>query len=196
MTNLARRRLTPEHRRNQILDCAKRLIVERGLSSLTMEQLATEAEVSNPLIYKYFDTRLQILQELLAREYEAFRNSVLKDAGGLNDYRAAVRSYVEINFQQFASGDVLSILMGQPDVRSVIEEKERSRHAPFFINELAKEYKIRPRLAQRIVALSSGASIAAAENYARFGGDRKEQIDQTVAFIFGGIDQLLAVDQQ
>ena len=196
MTNSARRRLTPENRRNQILDCAKRIIVERGLSLLTIEQLATEAEVSNPLIYKYFDTRLQILQELLVREYKVFRNSVIQNAGGRNDYRAAVRSYVETNFQQFASGDVLGILMGQPDVRSVIEETERSRHAPFFINELAKEYKIRPRLAQRLLALSSGASIAAAENYARFGGDRKEQIDQTVAFIFGGIDQLLALERR
>ena len=30
-----------------------------------MDRLATEAGVSNPLIYKYFDTRLQLLQELL-----------------------------------------------------------------------------------------------------------------------------------
>jgi AcrR family transcriptional regulator len=30
-----------------------------------MEALAREADVSNPLIYKYFDTRRAVLQELL-----------------------------------------------------------------------------------------------------------------------------------
>ena len=75
----ARRRLSPEDRRNQLLDCAQYIILNQGLSKLTIEQLATEAGVSHPLIYKYFDTRLQILQELLVREYSAFRKSVTQN---------------------------------------------------------------------------------------------------------------------
>ena len=65
MTQSVRRRLSPEDRRNQILDCARQVILEHGLSTLTMERLAKQAEVSLPLIYKYFDTRLQLLQALL-----------------------------------------------------------------------------------------------------------------------------------
>ncbi len=194
MTQSVRRRLAPEDRRNQLLDCAQRIIVEQGLSQLTMEQLATEAQVSNPLIYKYFDTRLQVLQELLVREYAAFRKSVSRNVAKVANYREAVRSYVEVNFQQFASGDVLSVLLGQPDVRLAIDNKERSRLAPFFINQLAKEYKIQRRQAEKILVMASGASIAAAEHYGRYGGDREAQIDQTVAFIFGGIERLLGAD--
>lgn len=191
MTQPARRRLTPEARRNQILDCAQRVIVREGLSTLTMERLAKEAEVSNPLIYKYFETRLQVLQELLVREFQAFRKSVAQDVSGNNSYREAVRSYVDINFRQFAGGNVLSILLGQPDVRQAVEAEEKSRHAPFFVNQLAKEYKIRRRLAEQIIAMASGASIAAAEHHGRYGGDRATQIEQAVDFIFGGIEQLL-----
>jgi len=187
----ARRRLSPEDRRNQLLDCAQYIILNQGLSKLTIEQLATEAGVSHPLIYKYFDTRLQILQELLVREYSAFRQSVTNKVANVASYREAVRNYVDINFRQFAGGDVLSILLGQPDVRQVIDEKERGRHAPFFINELAKEYQIKRRLAEKILVLASGASLAAAEHYGRYGGDREAQIDQTVAFIFGGIERIL-----
>ena len=62
MSQPVRRRLSPENRRNQLLDCARQVILEHGLSTLTMERLATQAGVSLPLIYKYFDTRLQLLQ--------------------------------------------------------------------------------------------------------------------------------------
>ena len=191
MTEAVRRRLSPEARRNQLLDCARDIILQQGLSTLTMEILAQEAGVSNPLIYKYFDTRLQVLQELLIREYSAFRSSVTNNLAQANSYREAVRIYVDINFQQFAGGDVLSILFNQPDVRQALTDKERPRYAPFFIKELAKEYEIPKRLAEQILVLASGASIAAAEHYGRYGGDREAQIDQAVAFIFGGIEQLL-----
>lgn len=191
MTQSTRRRLNPEDRRNQLLDAARHIIVSKGLSALTMEKLATQAEVSNPLIYKYFDTRLQVLQQLLVREYTAFSASIVKSSTAAGSYRDAVRVYVDINFRQFAGGDVMSVLLGQPDVRQAIDAQEKSRHAPFFIKQLAKEYGIRRGLAQRILALASGASIAAAENYGQLGGNREQQIDQTVAFIFAGIEELV-----
>ena len=72
MTISKRTRLAPHDRRMQLLDCACTIILDLGLSSLTMEALAREAHVSNPLIYKYFDTRRAVLQELLVRESKRF----------------------------------------------------------------------------------------------------------------------------
>lgn len=192
MTQSVRRRLSPEDRRNQILDCARQVIVEHGLSTLTMERLAAQAGVSLPLIYKYFDTRLQLLQALLIREYKAFRKSFVAAETTHGSYRDALRGYVEVNFRQFSDGDILGILLGQADVRQVVDDRERSRYAPFFIKELANEFDIPPRLAEKIVVMASGASIAAAEHYNRVGGDRDAQIDQTVTFILGGIEVLRA----
>ena len=192
MTQSVRRRLSPEDRRNQILDCARQVILEHGLSTLTMERLATQAEVSLPLIYKYFDTRLQLLQALLIREYEAFRKSFATAETTRGSYRDALRSYVDANFQQFSDGDILGILLAQADVRKVVDDRARSRSAPFLIKELANEFAIPPRWAEKIVVMASGASIAAAEHYNRVGGDRDAQIDQTVTFILGGIEVLRA----
>ena len=106
-----------------------------------MERLATEAGVSNPLIYKYFDTRLQLLQELLI-QYKAFLQSFVQSDSRVGSYRDALRGYVDVNFRQFAGGDVLGILLSQADVSQVIKDKERARYAPFFINELASEFDI------------------------------------------------------
>lgn len=191
MTQFERRRLSPEERRNQLLDCARQVVLSQGLSTLTMERLATEAGVSNPLIYKYFDTRLQLLQELLIREYKAFQKSFAQSGPRVGSYRDVLRGYVDINFRQFAGGDVLGILLGQADVSQVLKDRERARYAPFFINELAQEFNIPKSLAEKILVLASGASLAAAEHYSRVGGDREGQIDQTVSFIFGGIEQIL-----
>ena len=190
MNQRVRRRLSPEDRRNQLLDCARQIILDHGLSTLTMERVATEAGVSNPLIYKYFDTRLQMLQALLIREYEAFRKSFVSTHSSDGDYRTALRGYVDVNFRQFASGDIVSILLSQADVRQAVKDQERSRYAPFFIKELASEFRLSTQLAERIVVLASGASIAAAEHHSRVGGDREAHIDQTVDFIMGGIEAL------
>ena len=110
----------------------------------------------------------------------------------VGSYNDALRGYVDVNFRQFAGGDVLGILLSQADVSQVIKDKERARYAPFFINELASEFDIPKVLAEKILVLASGASVAAAEHYSRAGGDREAQIDQTVSFIFGGIQQILS----
>ncbi len=190
MSEPARRRLSPEDRRNQLLDCAQDIIVSRGLSSLTMEGLAAAAGVSNPLIYKYFDTRKQILAELLVRELKAFRRLMLEQLRDLENYRDIVRVYVDINFQQFDRGNVVSILLSQPDIREAVANETRQASGPLFVKELAAEYQIPASLAEKLVVLASGASIAAAEHQSRFGGDREQLIEQTVEFIFAGIERL------
>ncbi|MDC0939598.1 helix-turn-helix domain containing protein, partial [Pseudomonadales bacterium] len=76
MSGKKRTRLSPEDRRNQLLDSARDLIQRQGISGFTMEALAAEAGVSNPLVYKYFDTRLKMLQELWVREYARYTSNV------------------------------------------------------------------------------------------------------------------------
>ena len=61
MSGKKRTRLSPEGRRNQLLDSARDLLLKEGFSGFTMDALASEAGVSNPLIYKYFDTRLVVV---------------------------------------------------------------------------------------------------------------------------------------
>jgi len=199
MTQAKRSRLSPEKRRMQLLDNARTLILSKGLSSFTMDALAREAGVSHPLIYKYFDTRLSLLQALLERESTAF-NSRLRDqvmqAGG---YAELIRLFVAANFVQFSSNNIVYVLREQPDVFAVIAERERRQQretAKFLVRTLADQFTVTKKQAEQLVVLASGASQRAAAHYDRYGGDREAMIADTVRFIHGGIGELRRADTQ
>ena len=70
MTALPRRLSAPE-RRQQILDMAASLFVERGFESVTVADLAHELQTSRPTIYSYFPSTEAILDELLGQRLSA-----------------------------------------------------------------------------------------------------------------------------
>lgn len=194
MTISKRTRLAPHDRRMQLLDCACTIILDLGLSSLTMEALAREAHVSNPLIYKYFDTRRAVLQELLVRESKRFSTELEVQVTSAKDYRELVTWVVSGNFEQFSSNNIINILRDQPDIYEALaadDKKQRSVMARFLVKALADQFTVDRKQAEQLVVLASGASQAAAAHYNRFGGNKAEMIDSTVRFIFGGIDSLL-----
>ena len=124
MTGKKRTRLSPHARRMQLLDCAGEIIQEHGLSNFTMESLAKHANVSNPLIYKYFDARLGILQELLQREFESYSKNFFAGIAAADTYEEIVTFVVTLNFEDARKGNILSILRNQPDIKTVIEKGE------------------------------------------------------------------------
>ena len=194
MTFPKRTRLSPQDRRTQLLDCSRAIIQDLGLSSFTMEALARKAGVSNPLIYKYFDTRLAILQELLARETNRFNTAIREQVTGTANYRDLVTLVVSVNFEQFSSSNVVNILRDQPDVYAAIaaeDNKGRGQMARYLVRALSDQYTLDRKQAEQLVVLASGAAQAAAAHYNRFGGDKAAMIDGTVEFIFGGIETLL-----
>jgi AcrR family transcriptional regulator len=178
----------------QLLDCAQTIILERGLSSFTMEALAREAGVSNPLVYKYFATRLAILQELLLRETKRFNTQLQAQVTQAQDYQELITLVVSVNFEQFSKNNIVYILRDQPDVFEAIavdDRKQSSVMGRFLVQTLADQYTIDRKQAEQMVVLASGASQAAAAHYNRYGGDQAAMINDTVQFIFGGIDALL-----
>lgn len=193
MTATKRTRLSPHDRRMQLLDCARTLIQDKGLSSFTMEALAREAGVSNPLIYKYFDTRLALLQELLTREFNRFYGEMQEQIEKAGSFEDVVAIAVSVNFEQFSKGNILTTLTDQPDVAETLGEvqtEESSNYGRFLVKELASQYGLSRKQAQELIVLASGASQAAARQYSQFGGDKDKLIANAVAFIFGGIDRL------
>jgi AcrR family transcriptional regulator len=189
-----RKRLSPHDRRMQLLDCTRTIVMDQGLSSFTMEALARKAGVSNPLIYKYFDTRRGVLQELLVRETARFNREMEAKAAEAKDYEALVTLVVAANFEQFSSNNIINILRDQPDIYAVVaanEPKQRKAMGQFLVKTLAHEFTVDRKQAEQIILLASGASQAAAAQYNRFGGHKATMINQAVRFIFGGIEALL-----
>ena len=191
MNGKKRIRLSPEGRRNQLLDSARDLIQDQGFSGFTMEALATEAGVSNPLVYKYFDTRLELLQELWTREYERYNRNVREQLTKAENFEDIVRLFVNLNFSELSLGEITHILGSQPELREVTKAKQKSNQRGtglFLVNTVEEMYHLTPSQATHLVVLASGASIEAARHYARYGGSRKKMVEDTVNFILNGAE--------
>ena len=179
-----------------MLDCSAEIILMESVSYFTMEGLAKYAGVSAPLIYNYFPNRIVLLQTLLKREYERFSDRTFEAAKEANTFEDIVRISVKSNFEHYAPGSVLPLLITQPEIASIIsDELARSARfsAAYLVNKMAEHYQLDEHRASLIVQLSSGAAWSAAE-WSRTGGlSRDDSIEIAVAYVLAGIAHLTSV---
>lgn len=72
-------RESPDVRRQQLLDAARQLIIERGYDATAMSDVAEAAGVGKGTVYLYFDSKLELLEGLQALFWERMM-TVAKDA--------------------------------------------------------------------------------------------------------------------
>lgn len=190
MKKIKQIRLSPEDRRSQLLDVTQSLVVKYGLNSFTMETLAIAAGVSKPLVYKYFDTRLELLQALLLREYQKFHQNLMLELKKADDFEEVVRIVVTLNFDQFCSnGNILRVLESHADIQAIVEPIiKRKKLGKLLVSRMVEKYSITPKQAEGLTIMASGSSIAAAEHYSIDGGNREQLIANTMQYIFGGLE--------
>ena len=194
---MKRTRLSPSARREHLLDCSGEIIAMDSVSAFTMEGLAKYAGVSAPLIYNYFPNRIVLLQSLLQREYTRFTHRTFEETKQANTFEDIVRIAVKSNFEHYAPGSVLPMLITQPEIASIISD-ELARNARFsaayLINKMAEHYQLDEDRARLIVQLSSGAAWSAAEWSSKGGLSRDDSVEIAVAYVLAGIEHLTSVD--
>jgi AcrR family transcriptional regulator len=67
-----RREREKAERRMAILECAKELILQKGVEKLSMEEIAQKAELSKATIYLYFSGKDVLLNEICENSAKAF----------------------------------------------------------------------------------------------------------------------------
>ncbi|HIG43370.1 MAG: TetR/AcrR family transcriptional regulator [bacterium] len=193
MSAKQRTRLSPSARIDQLLDVAKQMIVSDGLQLFTIESLARTAAVSSPLVYNYFSSRQALLRTLLEREYRVIGSTLFSEVGNANSFEEVIRMFVANNFDHHAPGNILPVLLSQPEIADSIRELRKQQGiqtARYLVENTAKTYKLTVEQAQLAVTMSSGASIAAAEWVAMNKLDRKHAIDMALAYIKAGMEGL------
>ncbi|MFT5691883.1 MAG: AcrR family transcriptional regulator [Oceanicoccus sp.] len=174
MGKIKRTRLSPADRHTQLLDVTQSLILEYGLNNFTMEALATAAGVSNPLVYKYFDTRLELFQTLLLREFQRFNKQLVLEINKASNFDEVVKIVVTVNFdQQSNNGNIVQLLQNHADVEAILKTT-RTRHkmAKFLVSEISERYSLTTKQAESATVMASGSSVAAAKHYKQYGGNR------------------------
>jgi AcrR family transcriptional regulator len=107
-----RRRLSPQVRREQIMDAAVELIVRQGYLPLSIEALAQAASSSKALIYTYFATQYDLFNTLLQREITALASAGVETAAQLSELEPAAVLCGMLYFEYVAQrGPLLHILM-------------------------------------------------------------------------------------
>ncbi len=183
--------MSREDRREQLLDASAVFVLEHGLNALTMDALADHAGVSKQLLYKYFDTRLILLQELLIREDEKMQSEIIAALEQVERIEDVLRAVVSKNFDQKAGGNVLRVLRDAPDIKEVLSrlKETRTHKVGYYLLGMVKEQYQLPEVdARAVLQMASAASFRAAGHYAQHGGDREAQIDRTVRFILSAFE--------
>lgn len=187
----ARRRLSPEARREMILDETAQLILDEGVSGVSMERLGREAGISKGLVYAYFPSRDDLLSALLLREHRRFQmkaRDLLAHATGFeNIVRATTSAWLD---HIVAHGSLIERLTNEPEIAKVIEDvdaHDRPFTARHFGLEIAHRYGLDLELSVTLADLLMGLTGAAGDHIHRTGADAEDIRDLTVKMIFAAL---------
>jgi len=126
-------------RREQLLDSAATLLVERGIGAVTMEGVAAQAGVSKALPYAHFDNATELVRGLRDRELDRFGERIVSATRDQEGYEPRVRAAVHAYFDgiQASTGAVLvAVLRFAP----MDEDEALLRHNPEFFADLLEHH--------------------------------------------------------
>ncbi|HEV2360349.1 MAG TPA: helix-turn-helix domain-containing protein [Acidimicrobiales bacterium] len=86
----ARRRLPAARRRRQLIDVALETFARNGLEATTMDDIASAAGVTKPLLYQHFRSKRALFLELLGDVAEDLQEEITTAASGAPTPRLAV----------------------------------------------------------------------------------------------------------
>jgi AcrR family transcriptional regulator len=134
-----RTRLSPEHRRRQLLDIAAAVIADEGTQAMTMERVAESAGVSKALVYRYFANRSALLLELYERESDTqpLANRI-RGARTFEDRLRAITAFDAVE----RSGLLFHRLVGEKSIEEDVESFRRQTRASvlrFWVTQLRTE---------------------------------------------------------
>ncbi len=102
--------LMSEQQRERILSCACDLYLQRGLAGFSMRKLAGSLGVTAPALYRHFESREQVLKEVVLAAYEQLSQYLYRALEGRTPeerFRLAGESYLEFALENPRLYDVL-----------------------------------------------------------------------------------------
>jgi AcrR family transcriptional regulator len=189
-----RTRLAPEARREQILDEAARLILEEGLSAVSMERVAREVGISKGLVYNYFADRDALLAALLHREQTELRDRGMVTALHARSYAELIRQTTRLYLEQTRDrGALIAALLADPSVARLMEEEsraDRERTFRYFVRATRREYDMPLSLAISSVDMLMAVTDQAGKLVGQGVLDIDVATEMCVELITGGLAQL------
>jgi AcrR family transcriptional regulator len=188
--------MAPVARREQILDSAVALIIDRGLSSCTLEAVSVQARISKPLIYKYFLRLEDLFKALVEREYRYLRGR------GLNVLPLDVpfeeiirRSNLRAMEYLYERGPIMRLLASDRSIAGLVKRQDRDERAiiiDYFTKRCMEVYGFPQDVAVVCASLSVNAPILSARALRRSGITAQRAAQIWSEFTIGGNNALQA----
>lgn len=195
-TPAPRRRLAPEERVEEILNCAGQLIIDDGLTAISMERLGRDAGASKALIYNYFPNLTDLLRALLEREIVQLREKSLHEIAAAGDFKDIVQRTTRMYIEHIAErGTLLQRLWQEPAVARAVADKNlhsKDEATRFFVKQVRKEYGLPLNVAISAVNMQMAMTEAAAQNISNSPGEIDLATDICVRLLLGGLEALAA----
>jgi AcrR family transcriptional regulator len=102
-------------RQREIIESSARLIEEKGIQNLTIKRLAASMKISEPAIYRHFDSKLEILIAILEDFNKKIRNPLIFETADIIDPLEQIKSFFQNHIR---------ILTDNPSIASVIFSEE------------------------------------------------------------------------
>jgi AcrR family transcriptional regulator len=183
-------RMTPDKRREQIMDSAVALIVAQGLSSCTLEAVAAEARISKPLIYKYFPRLADLFKSLVEREYRFLRGRGLGVLPGNVPYEEIIhRSNLRSMEYLYERGPIMRLLASDRSIASLAKRQDRDERGvmiDYFIKRCIDVYGFPRDVARVCCIMTVNAPILSARALRRSGIAAHRAAEIWSDFIIGG----------
>ncbi|MGH2725196.1 MAG: TetR/AcrR family transcriptional regulator [Actinomycetota bacterium] len=107
-----KRRMRAPERREQLLQVARRVFSERGYHTVTMEDVASEAGVTKPILYDHFPSKRDLYRGLLESDLAALKERIetaLESSPGNRErIRASFQAYFDFVDEE---GEGFTLLM-------------------------------------------------------------------------------------
>jgi TetR/AcrR family transcriptional regulator, fatty acid biosynthesis regulator len=191
------RRLSPEARRAHILDVAAQLIVDEGVSAVSMERLGRDAGISKALCYAYFENRTALLSQLLVREYPAFQGGPMLVATDESFESLIRRTTTDFIDRYVANGVLIQRLMHEPSVAEAVTQLHhdgRAATAAFFGAQVGRSFGVSQGRGAKVADLMMGITGSAARMVMHDGAAHDDMINMVVAMIVGAAKEIAAAE--
>ncbi len=174
------RRLPADQRREQLLEVALRLFAGRGFAATTMDDIATAAGVTKPLLYQHFASKRALYLELV----DSVAHDMLVAIGDATSQASGPRQQVEAGFAAYfdlvvTHENAFRLLFGSdvPDDPELsralrrVEDTVAEAVGPLIDAGLDSEH--RRLIAYAVVGMATGAS----RHWLASSGGRSEELE-------------------
>jgi len=88
-----------ENKRDLIIEAAIQVLSKKGYHNTKMEEIAVIAGIGKGTIYEYFQSKLQLLQEILERSFYLYDHSIKADISNSLSVEQKIRRLVEAHLR-------------------------------------------------------------------------------------------------